>query len=91
MAKPKVTKAAPKEKRTPPPKRPAVKEVFTSKNRLLMAIGIFILIIGYIALNLGSITLAPILLVGAYCVIIPIAIVARGKKKLRKTESSEGS
>jgi len=93
MVKQKVTKAAPKERKVSLPRKPAVREVFTSKNKLLMGIGILVLIIGYIALDLGSITLAPILLVGAYCVIIPIAIVAnsKGKKKLRKAAAKEKS
>ncbi|PJA26164.1 MAG: hypothetical protein CO189_12190 [candidate division Zixibacteria bacterium CG_4_9_14_3_um_filter_46_8] len=53
---------------------------FTSSNYIIFAIGIAFVIIGFIALRLGSLTLAPILLVLGYCVIIPIAIMYRCKK-----------
>ncbi len=53
---------------------------FTGKNYLLFAIGLFVIVLGYITLGYGSITLAPILLVLGYCVIIPIAIIINGKK-----------
>jgi hypothetical protein len=54
---------------------------FTSKNYILFAIGLFVIVIGYITLGYGSITLAPILLVLGYCVIIPIAIIINGRKE----------
>jgi hypothetical protein len=58
---------------------------FTKKNYILFAIGIFFIIIGYITLGYGSITLAPILLVLGYCVIIPIAIIINGgREKLKE-------
>jgi hypothetical protein len=47
----------------------------------LFAIGIFVIVIGYITLGYGSITLAPILLVLGYCVIIPIAIIINGGRE----------
>ncbi len=53
---------------------------FTSANYWLFAIGIIIIIIGFITLKMGSITLAPILLVFGYCVMIPIAIMYRAEK-----------
>jgi hypothetical protein len=57
---------------------------FTKKNYILFAIGIFIIVIGYITLGYGSITLAPILLVLGYCVLIPIAIIINGGKEKPK-------
>ena len=54
---------------------------FTSKNYILFAIGLFVIVVGYITLGYGSITLAPILLVLGYCVIIPVAIIIDGGKK----------
>ena len=54
---------------------------FTSKNYILFAIGLFVIVLGYITLGYGSITLAPILLVLGYCVIIPIAIIINGGKQ----------
>ncbi len=69
-AKPKVEKA--KEKGTLP---------FTKRNWTWMGIGLLVILIGYIALAKGSITLAPILLVAGYCILIPIAILLGEKKK----------
>ncbi|MCK4403961.1 MAG: hypothetical protein KAW02_02610 [candidate division Zixibacteria bacterium] len=54
---------------------------FTSKNYILFAIGLFVIVLGYITLGYGSITLAPILLVLGYCVIIPLAIIISGGKE----------
>ncbi len=53
---------------------------FTRANYIFFAIGIITVIIGFIVLKMGSITLAPVLLVLGYCVIIPIAIMYREKK-----------
>jgi len=53
---------------------------FTSANYIFFAIGIIVVILGFVALKIGSITIAPILLVIGYCVIIPIAILYRVKK-----------
>jgi hypothetical protein len=51
--------------------------VFGRVNFIFFGIGLLLLIAGYIALGSGSITLAPILLVGAYCIVIPIAILLK--------------
>lgn len=56
---------------------------FTSINYLTLFVGVVVIIIGYITLRLGSITLAPFLLVLGYCVIIPIGILLRPKKKTK--------
>ena len=61
---------------------------FGKKNYLWFAIGLLIIIVGYIFLGSGSITLAPILLVLGYCVIIPIAIIISGEKKEKETPPS---
>ena len=59
----------------------------TTKNYQMFGIGILIIILGYISLSKGpadsfwSLTLAPILLVLGYCVIIPIAIIYKNKKR----------
>ncbi|MGQ9604541.1 MAG: hypothetical protein ACUVUU_10110 [bacterium] len=50
-------------------------------NLLLMLAGLVVIVIGFMLLGKGSITAAPILLVLGYCVIIPLAIVYRSKKK----------
>ncbi len=48
-------------------------------NSVLLGLGVATLVAGYIALARGSITLAPILLVGGYCVLIPVALLWRGR------------
>jgi len=59
----------------------------TTENYQIFGIGILVIILGYISLSKGpadsfwSLTLAPILLVIGYCVIIPIAIMYRKRKK----------
>lgn len=65
---------------------------FTSTNYILFAIGIFVVIVGFIVLKMGSITLAPILLVLGYCVIIPVAIMYRSRQEdTGKTENKSGT
>ncbi len=59
---------------------------FTSFNYQVFAAGILVIILGYFALaqppanSFMSLTLAPILLVLGYCVIIPVAILYQKKK-----------
>jgi quinol-cytochrome oxidoreductase complex cytochrome b subunit len=60
---------------------------FSRTNYLLFLIGFAVIVLGYIALsrppasNFWSLTVAPILLVAGYCVIIPIAIILKGKTR----------
>lgn len=54
---------------------------FTRQNYLLMGAGLLAIIVGYIALGSGSITLAPILLVLGYCVLFPLGIIWGGRKE----------
>jgi len=64
---------------------------FKRENYRLFGIGILIIVLGYVALSRGpwdsfwSLTLAPILLVLGYCVIIPVAILYRKKSSQEKT------
>jgi hypothetical protein len=76
-------KIKPQAKPTGKVQRPKEKSVlpFTRKNYILFAIGLLVIVLGYVTLGYGSITLAPILLVLGYCVIIPIAIIINGKKE----------
>jgi hypothetical protein len=53
--------------------------IFTRKNYLTLLAGLVIIIAGFITLRMGSITLAPLLLVLGYCVVIPIGILLRPK------------
>ena len=52
---------------------------FTLINYLLFAIGLLDIIIGWFLLRGGHITIAPIMLIAGYCVIIPLAIMFRKK------------
>jgi len=51
--------------------------VFTLKNWIFFGIGLLSIIVGYVTLAKGSITLAPILLVLGYAVFIPIGIILK--------------
>jgi membrane protein CcdC involved in cytochrome C biogenesis len=61
------------------------------ENFIIMGIGLLVIILGYIALSgnqvegFSQLTLAPILLVLGYCVIIPIGIMYRKKPKSETT------
>ena len=48
-------------------------------NTVLLALGVACLGAGYLSLSRGSITLAPVLLVFAYCGLIPAALLVRSK------------
>ncbi|MFH0920707.1 MAG: hypothetical protein V1913_10115 [Fibrobacterota bacterium] len=63
-----------------------INKIFEKSNLLILALGLATLIVGYICLSRGpidnplSLSVAPVLLVAAYCVIIPIAIIKKNKK-----------
>ncbi len=48
-------------------------------NSVLLGLGVAALVAGYLALAKGSTTLAPILLVGGYCGLIPASLLWRGR------------
>lgn len=48
-------------------------------NTALLAVGVGLLVAGYVSLAKGSLTLAPVLLVSSYCVLIPAALLVRGQ------------
>ncbi len=48
-------------------------------NTALLGLGGAVLAAGYLSLDRGSLTLAPVLLVTGYCVLIPAALLVRGK------------
>jgi membrane protein CcdC involved in cytochrome C biogenesis len=58
------------------------------ENFIILGIGLLVIILGYIALSgdtvegFSQLTLAPILLVLGYCVIIPVGIMFRKRKKM---------
>ena len=47
-------------------------------NTVLLGLGVAVLVVGYVALSKGSITLAPVLLVLGYCGLIPASLLLRG-------------
>jgi hypothetical protein len=47
-------------------------------NSLLLLLGVAVLAGGYMSLARGSLTLAPVLLVTGYCVLIPASLLVRG-------------
>lgn len=49
-------------------------------NSLLLGLGVVVLVTGFVALSKGSITLAPLLLVFGYLVLIPVSLLIRGRK-----------
>jgi hypothetical protein len=57
---------------------------FTRKNWTIFALGIGVIVLGYVFLSIPpadgflSLTLAPILLVAGYCILIPMTILAKG-------------
>jgi hypothetical protein len=62
----------------PKPAAPPTAELpFGRKNYLLFGVGALVIVAGYVALASGSITLAPILLLAGYLVVIPWAIMAK--------------
>jgi hypothetical protein len=54
---------------------------FGKKNYIVFGLAMLSIIAGYIALGKGSITLAPILLVLGYCVLVPVALIIKDNSK----------
>jgi hypothetical protein len=69
------------DRQPPAPPRPKKKErpqiALTKKNYIIMGVGLATIIAGFITLSGGSMTLAPLLLVIGYCVLIPIALLIK--------------
>ncbi len=55
---------------------------FTLVNYILFAFGLLDIVIGWFLLRGGHITIAPVMLIAGYCVIIPLAIVFRKKQRV---------
>ena len=54
---------------------------FGLKNYILFGVAIIVIVIGYFLLGSGSMTMAPILLVLGYCVLIPVSIMIKDSSK----------
>jgi hypothetical protein len=73
-----------KESMTPPKKTKKVVKSgpdFGRNNYLILGIGLLFIIAGFLFLGFGDITIAPILLVLGYCVLIPLGILFPRKKE----------
>jgi hypothetical protein len=55
--------------------REAIRIRWERKNIVLFGSGIGAIVLGYVLLSQGDITLAPILLVAGYCALIPLAFI----------------
>ena len=53
---------------------------FTLVNYILFAAGLLDITVGWFLLRGGHITIAPVMLIAGYCVIIPLAIIFRKKQ-----------
>ncbi|MCB9367429.1 MAG: hypothetical protein H6508_09640 [Calditrichaeota bacterium] len=66
-------------------KAPRFSVPFTRKNYLILGAGVVMLLVGYVLMGQPphdgflSLTLSPILLTAAYCIVIPWGIMARDK------------
>lgn len=70
----KTSKAVPK----PTAKKPVRPTLaLRKKNYVIMGIGLATIVAGFISLSAGSITLAPLLLVVGYCVLIPLGLLLK--------------
>ena len=62
---------------------------FGKKNYILFAAALVAMILGFVFLGYGSMTLAPILLVLGYCVLMPLAIIVKDRPEEAEAEPSE--
>lgn len=61
---------------------------YGKKNYVVFALAIIVIVIGFITLGQGSMTLSPILLVLGYCVLIPIALMIKDEPAKEETGKS---
>jgi hypothetical protein len=54
---------------------------FNKRNYMILGVGLLFIILGFIFLALGDITLSPIFLVLGYCVVIPLGILLPKEKE----------
>ena len=80
---------ATKAKKTTNADQPEMKWPFGRKNYIFFAVAMVVIIIGFYALGQGSITLAPILLILGYCVLIPVSLIVRDKSVREEAPQAE--
>jgi len=79
-------------------KKPKRDDIFPleKENFVIIGVGLLVIVLGYIALSGNSVdgfrqlTLAPILLLIGYCVIVPIGIMYRKKENGDAPKASQG-
>ena len=64
--------------------------VLGRRNVWLMMAGIVIILLGYFLLGRGSISMAPLLLVIGYCILVPLAITLWVRQQDKKTDTEMG-
>ena len=79
-----------KQTKTTAPAAPEMRWPFGTRNYILMAAALGVIILGYIALGMGSITLAPLLLVVGYCVLIPVALIIKDPSRRPADKAPDG-
>ncbi len=62
-----------------------VRAPFSLLNYIVFGGGLLDIIIGWLLLRGGHITIAPVMLILGYCVIIPLAIILRTGSKTKET------
>ena len=60
------------------------------RNIWLLMAGIVIILLGYFLLGRGSISIAPLLLVLGYCVVVPLSIMLWVRQPDKKTDTEVG-
>ncbi len=66
-----------KQQPAPKPKKERPQIALGKKNYIIMGAGLAVIIAGFITLANGSMTIAPLLLVLGYCVMIPVSLLVR--------------
>lgn len=64
--------------------------VLGQRNVLLLVAGIVVIVVGYMLLGRGSVTVAPLLLMLGYCVAVPLGIVMWARRSKEKRQSGMG-
>ena len=69
--------------------------IFTSKNIMLFGVSVGLLVVGFILLGQGPVenplskSVAPVILIAVYCVLLPFAILAKTKESPAKDEQKK--
>ena len=61
------------------------------RNLVIIACGLALVVFGFMSLAAGSITLAPILLVAGYCVVIPVGLIVGVKRREKSSQDTGGT